>query len=327
MKIRELKVYPPVVLAPMVGLSHSALRSLVVELGGVGLLYTEMLSARRLAHENPDRSPLLLRGAKEKPLFYQLAAANVDHLPAAIDKLHRLQADGIDLNLGCSAPSQRIQGSGLALSKSRQELLPVLRLLRQRTALPFSVKIRLGESLAPGGLVDMCSFYEDQGVDCIAVHARLDQDKFCRKPRWSAVAAVKQAVNIPVVVNGGIFSVADARACLAESAADALMIGRGGVYRPWLFAEIAEQLYGLSTKNDALNKKDIYFRFVDCLEDRFPQDLQLVRLKLFSRYFAVSFAFGHQLASAIQNADDVDEAKGRAADFFDQCTARELSLL
>ena len=155
----------------MVGLSHSALRCLVHAEGGTGLLFTEMLAARRLPHDNPCCSPLLIRHQSEAPLFYQIIAANAEEIEPAVEKLHTLGADGIDLNLGCPAPTQRKQGAGAVLAGNRAALKKVLRRLRQCTDLPVSVKIRLGDDPVADALPAFGHFLEAEGVDMITIHA------------------------------------------------------------------------------------------------------------------------------------------------------------
>ena len=316
LRIRGLEITPPLVLAPMVGLSHSALRSLVLAEGGTGLVFTEMLAAKRLPHDNPCCSPLLIRHESEKPLFYQIIAGDVAEIAPAVAKLHTLGANGIDLNLGCPAPTQRRQGAGAVLAGNPAVLTKVLRRLRQGTELPVSVKIRLGDSLSTDRLTDFALFLEAEGVDMITVHARLHGEKFCRKPRWEAIAAVKEAVSIPVLANGGIFSVADALKCLELSTADGLMIGRGAVQRPWLCAEIARDIYGWESVGAKRVDGDIYADFIALLEQRFAPERRLGRLKQFTRYFAASYPFGHHFGAAIQNSSSLDEARQRAAAFF-----------
>ncbi len=300
----------------MVGISHSAFRSLVQGEGGVGLLFTEMLAARRLPHDSDLCSPLLIRDASEKPLIYQIIAANEEVVQPAVDKLHQLDADGIDLNLGCPAPLQKRQGAGAMLAGNREQLQRVLRRLRKGTDLPLSVKIRLGRIPAADDLRSFCQFLEAEGVDMITIHARLDGEKFCRKPRWAIIGEVKDAVSVPIVANGGIFSSADARRCLELSHADGLMIGRGAVEQPWLCADIARELYGIGEGRRKRAKSEIYSQFIALLEDRFAPERRLGRLKQFTRYFASSFQFGHHLVAAIQNSESVDEARLRAEDFF-----------
>ncbi len=314
--VRGLKISPPIILAPMVGLSHSAFRSLVQAEGGVGLLFTEMLAAKRLPHDNEFCSPLLIRDDSEKPLIYQIIAANEDAIEPAVIKLHKLNADGIDLNLGCPAPMHRKQGAGEMLAGNHEQLCKILRRLRKSTDLPLSVKIRLGRSLDIDELRSFCLFLEAEGVEMITIHARLNGEKFCRKPRWEAIGEIKDAVSIPVFANGGIFSVADARRCLELSCADGIMIGRGAVERPWLCCDIAREVYGIKIEKTETEKSQIYLQFITLLEQRFAPDRRLGRLKQFTRYFAASFQFGHQLAASIQNSNSIEQARQRAAAFF-----------
>jgi len=300
----------------MVGLSHSAFRSLVQAEGGVGLLFTEMLAAKRLPHDNAFCSPLLIRDESEKPLIYQIITANEADIKPAIRKLHALGADGVDLNLGCPAPMQRRQGAGAMLGENYQQLRKILYTLRKSTDLPLSVKIRLGPSLNVEQLRSFCLFLETEGVDMITIHARLNGEKFCRKPRWAAIGAIKDAVSVPIVANGGIFSLADARKCLELSHADGLMIGRGAVAQPWLCADIAREIYIVGHGCENRKRSRIYLKFITLLEQRFAPERRLGRLKHFTRYFAGSFPFGHHLAAAVQNSTSIAEARRRADEFF-----------
>jgi tRNA-dihydrouridine synthase B len=314
--IRGLEIFPPIALAPMVGLSHSALRTLVQQEGGIGLLFTEMLAAERLPHDNEHCSPLLIKIPSEYPLFYQLVTADERTIGPAIEKLHGFNAQGIDLNLGCPAPMQKRLGSGMSLAENQTQMCKVLRRLRQCTELPVSVKIRLGDSLDVGKLRGFCCVLEDEGVDLITIHARLNGEKFCRKPRWAVVGEIRGAVSIPILINGGIFNVDHARKSLEQSGADGLMIGRGAVGKPWLCAHIAKEIYGVPTGSQGCSEEEIFFKFVGLLEQRFAPERRLGRLKQFTTYYAAQFTFGHHLATAIQSSTSIDQAKQRAVNFF-----------
>ncbi len=317
LKLRNLEIWPPLALAPMVGLSHTALRSLILELGGVGLLFTEMLSAKRLPNENAKVSPLLIRSPDEKPLFYQVFLHDSAPVIPAVEKLHHLQAEGIDLNLGCPAPKLRKAGAGCALSSDHKTVMKIIAAFRKSTDLPVTVKIRLGNKNDRGKFINLCRIIEDEGCDCVTIHARFDDDKFCRKPRWECIATAKKHINIPIIANGGIFSVEDARRCFEISGADAIMIGRGAASRPWIFSEISETLFGIKRKSDILLLREIYNRFTSLLVLRFARERRLGRLKQFTHYFAESYPFGHRLASTVQNSNSMDEAITRAEYFFD----------
>jgi tRNA-dihydrouridine synthase len=277
-----------------------------------------MLAIKRIPNDNPECSPLLIRTAQEKPLFYQILASDSDHLERAIEKLESLGADGIDLNLGCSAPMIRKQGGGASLARNKYEMCVVLKTMRRKTELPLSVKIRIGDNENAGQLLDFCNLLTDTGVDLITIHARLNGEKFCRKPRWSIIGEVKHKITVPVFVNGGIFSVADASLCLKVTDADGLMIGRGAAEKPWLGGQIAKKIYGLSLPEEQRSLAEIFFRFTVLLEERFAPERQLGRLKQFASYFAPPLPYGHHFASAVQTSKTMTDAKERASHFFDQ---------
>jgi tRNA-dihydrouridine synthase len=201
------------------------------------------------------------------------------------------------------------------LTNDREQVRHTVAMLRAATSLPLSAKIRLGATLHEEELVDFCRMLEGEGVDLLSVHGRLHKEKFCRRPRWDWIGKVKSAVNIPVLANGGIFSVDDARKCLELSGADGLMLGRGAVCRPWLFAEIAREIYGVSCPSTSLSLADIYFRFVQLLE-RFRPERRLGRLKQFTHYYGQNFTFGHHLAIAVQTSSSVEQASERARQFL-----------
>ncbi len=243
MLIGHKKIWPPLLLAPMAGLTHSALRTSILGFGGIGLLSTEMLSGARLPTEDVQNSPYLVRVTAEKPLSYQLMLTDERYIPQIFSVVHKCAADVVDINLGCPAPLVRKAGGGSSLMDDLGRVRAIVRCARRHTALPLTAKIRLGERLDTATLRDFCLMLEDEGIDMLTVHARFRQESFARPPRWGLVAKVKEWLTIPVVANGSIDSVDHARACLAESGADGLMIGRQAAVSPWIFAEIARELY------------------------------------------------------------------------------------
>ncbi|MCP3899544.1 MAG: tRNA-dihydrouridine synthase family protein [Desulfobacteraceae bacterium] len=300
----------------MVGLSHSALRSLILELGGAGIFFTEMLSAKRIPNENQKVSPFLIRSPEEYPLFYQLFLVDDINIELVVDKLTAFGAQGIDINLGCPAPKLKKIGAGCYLAKRPNIVKKIISKVRKHTDLPLSVKIRLGETLDESSLYQFCDMLESEGIDFLTMHGRLYGEKFCRRPRWDWIGKVKKRLEIPVFANGGIFSIEDAKRCLELSGADGLMVGRGAVINPWLLAEIANNVYGLNIKKNIMQREGIYMRFVELLNMRFREERRLGRLKQFTHYFAGTYKFGHHLASEVQGSSTMFEAEKRAQDFF-----------
>lgn len=316
MMVGSLKIWPPLLLAPMAGLTHSALRTTLLGFGGVGLLSTEMLAAARLPAENVHLSPYLIRTPVESPLSYQLFISSEEHIPRVFAALHRFKADAIDLNLGCPAPVVRRAGGGSSLMDDPQRVRRIVRCARRQTTLPLTAKIRLGETLDAAKLRDFCLMLAGEGIDLLTVHARLRAEPFARPPRWEWIARVKEWIDIPVVANGSIDSVASARACLDQSGADGLMLGRAAARTPWIFADIAREVYQVVLPSSPVCLPELYGTFVRALVERFPPERRLGRLKEFTHYFAKNYFFGHHLAARVQASQGMEEAWGRAIEFF-----------
>ena len=315
--VRGLQIDPPLLLAPMAGLTHSAFRQILFGFGGVGLASTEMLSAKRLPTESPAVSPYLIRTSSEKPLSYQLLTSTADEIARAVESLHAQKADAIDLNMGCPAAAVGKFGAGFSLMEQPDDARRIVIEARKRTTLPLTAKIRLGSELNEEKLKGFCTMLQDEGIDLLSVHARLKNESFARRPRWECIAGIKKWLTIPVVVNGGIFSVEDAANCLAVSGADGLMLGRGAAIRPWLFADIARHLCGSMIAAPAVSLPAVYTGFIEHLKALFRPEYRLGRLKEFTHYFARNYKFGHHLASRVQSSASVAEAGERAAAFFE----------
>ncbi|MDR2551526.1 MAG: tRNA-dihydrouridine synthase family protein [Desulfobulbus sp.] len=316
MRLGRLELWPPLLLAPMAGLTHSALRTAILGFGGVGLLSTEMLAAARLPAERPASSPYLVRTAQESPLSYQLLLADDKIIGRVFEALHRLRADAVDLNLGCPAPQVRRAGGGSSLMDDPDRVRRIVAAARKQTSLPLSAKIRLGETLSENGLRDFCRMLADEGIDMLTVHARLRGEPFTRPPRWEWVAKVKQWVDVPVIANGSIDSVDSARACLKITAADGLMIGRAAARQPWVFASIAREVYGVAVPEPDVRLPRLYADFVASLNERFLPERRLGRLKEFTHHFATNYFFGHHLAAKVQASESIEQAWEHAEAFF-----------
>ena len=300
----------------MAGLTHSALRTTILQFGGVGLLSTEMLAAARLPAEREQHSPYLARTMQESPLSYQLLLTDDKNISRIFAALHRLKADVVDLNLGCPAPLVRRAGGGSSLMEDGERVRKIVSSVRKNTTLPLTAKIRLGETLDEDKLRNFCLMLAGEGIEMLTVHARLRSESFARRPRWSWVAKVKQWVDIPVIANGSIDSAASARCCLEESGADGLMIGRAAARTPWIFATIAREVYGLEISSPKVCLPCLYQEYAAALVERFHPDRRLGRLKEFTHYFAKNYFFGHHLAAKVQASCSLEEAWRQAVAFF-----------
>jgi nifR3 family TIM-barrel protein len=316
LSIKNLRVDPPLVMAPMCGLSHTALRRLIAKYGGCGLFYTEMLSARALPIESVETSAWLACTSEERPIIYQLLVSSQEELPAAIDKVESCGADGLDLNMGCTAAAITKRGGGIALMKDRKRAERIVKTSRTSTKLPLTAKIRLGWTLSWNSLSDFCLMLQDSGVDAVSVHPRLKDDRLKRPARWEYIAKIKGLVSVPVIGNGDVDSPEAALRMFRQTGCDAVMIGRAAVQRPWLFGQIAEALLSDSYDQRPLHAPEAYKRFVALLEGSVESEVALPLLKKFTFYFARNYAFGHTLWRQVHNSVSVAHAAERADHFF-----------
>jgi tRNA-dihydrouridine synthase B len=319
--IKNLKVDPPLILAPMSGLTHTVLRQLVAELGGCGLFYTEMLSARALPLETPDSSPWLRSTVQERPITYQLLVSHPGELSAAIEKVESCGGDGLDLNMGCTTALIAKRGGGIALMKEPKRAEAIVRASRKATDLPLTAKIRLGWTMNWNGLRDFCCMLQDSGVDAICVHPRLKQDRLKRPARWEYIGRIKELLAIPVIGNGDVTSPQAAMHMFQSTGCDGVMIGRAAVQSPWLFRQIANSLSPDRYHNNYPDPADAFNRFISLLENSMEPEYTLPLLKRFAFYFSQNYAFGHTLWSLIHNADSLATATALANKFFTEQTS------
>ena len=194
------------VLAPMTDLGHVAFRQLLAEFGGYGLLWSEMCGARRLPMENSRYSRCFRwREAERTHLVFQIVGSQG---PRMADAARRIEAEGffgVDLNFGCSVRAICKQGSGAQLLKTPERAGDIVAAVRRAVACPVLVKFRTGWQDDPAPAVAMARRFEAAGADALTFHPRVAPDRRTRPPRWAYIAAVKQAVRIPVFGNGNVF--------------------------------------------------------------------------------------------------------------------------
>lgn len=241
MRIRDLEVNPPVLLAPMAGVSNRAFRP-IVRAQGAGLCITEMVSANALVHESAKSFWLMELDPGESPVGIQIAGSDPKVMAEAARRAEAEGADLIDINMGCPVPKVVKNGDGSALMKDLERAEAVAAAVVATVSVPVTVKIRAGWDEHTITAPDLGERLERVGVEAIAVHARTRSDQYMRPANWAYIKAVKERVRIPVIGNGDVKTPEDARRMLAETGADGVMIGRASFGDPWIFRRVVHFL-------------------------------------------------------------------------------------
>jgi nifR3 family TIM-barrel protein len=238
-------VDPPVVLAPMAGITNAAFRQLCRE-QGAGLYVCEMITSRALVERNPKTLRMIAFGAGERPRSLQLYGVDPATVRKAVEMVVQEDlADHIDLNFGCSVPKVTRKGGGAALPWKRSLFAEILRAAVQGSAgVPVTVKMRKGIDDEHSTFVEAGLIAQDAGCAWVALHARTAAQRYSGTADWDAVATLKQALEVPVLGNGDIWEAEDAVRMMDQTGCDGVVVGRGCLGRPWLFADLAAAFAG-----------------------------------------------------------------------------------
>lgn len=246
MRIENIQLEIPLIAAPMAGVTDQAYRLLAREFGAAYVI-SEMVSCKGLMYDQAKTWELLAMDEREQPIAVQLFGSVPHELAKAAAIIEeRTKAQAIDINMGCPTPKIVKSGEGAALMLEPQLVEDIVRAVVAAVSLPVTVKTRKAWDASSPTAVDIAKRVEAAGACAITVHGRTREQFYAGKADWDIIRQVKQAVSIPVIGNGDVFSAADAHGLMQQTGCDAVMTGRGTLGNPWLFRDIARSFQGLA---------------------------------------------------------------------------------
>ena len=242
-KIGNVEIFGKVVLAPMAGICNSAFRKIIKE-QGAALIYAEMVSDKAIFYKNNKTKDMLFMEEVERPIVQQIFGSDVDTFVEAAKYIEEnMKPDIIDINMGCPVPKVALKSqAGSALLKNPDKIREIVSSVVKAVNCPVTVKIRSGWDKNSINCVEVAKVCESAGAKAICIHPRTRSQGYSGNADWSLIKEIKENVNIPVIGNGDIKTVFDARRMLDETGCDLIMIGRGVLGNPWLVSDINKYL-------------------------------------------------------------------------------------
>ena len=351
LQIGSVTISPATVLAPMAGVTDTVFRRFIRNLGGCGLIMTEFTSADGVLRAKDQKAKRYLHFYEdEHPISAQLFGSDPQVMADAARIVEDLGFDLVDLNLGCPAKKVVKCNGGSGLLRDLPRIRGIFEAVRAAVTIPFTVKFRAGWNDEEIVCVELAKIAEDCGLCAVALHARTREQGYSGNARWEWIAAVKDAVKIPVVGNGDIRSPEDACAMVAATGCDAVMIGRTAPANPWIFRQIQEYCEALATpemdvrgfvnhvgtgvharsversstasfakpysepsESDRYEMIRTYFRML--IEEELPDATG--KMKQFASWFTHGVPGGAGLRKGIYDSRDAVEVLGRVEEFFE----------
>ena len=338
----SVTISPATVLAPMAGVTDTVFRRFIRNLGGCGLIMTEFTSADGVLRAKDQKAKRYLHFYEdEHPISAQLFGSDPRVMAEAARIVEGLGFDLVDLNLGCPAKKVVKCNGGSGLLRDLPRIGGIFEAVRKAVTIPFTVKFRAGWNDEEIVCVELAKMAEDCGLCAVALHARTREQGYSGNARWEWIAAVKDAVRIPVIGNGDIRSPEDACAMVAATGCDAVMIGRTAPANPWIFRQIGQycewrissligtsalgcpagqstaialpKAYDEPSEADRYEMIRTYFRML--IEEELPDATG--KMKQFASWFTHGVPGGAALRKAIYDSKIAPDILTRVEEFFE----------
>jgi nifR3 family TIM-barrel protein len=317
MRIGPLRVEPPVVLAPMAGVTNPAFRQLCRQFGPA-LYVSEMITARALLEHNPKTVRMVARAPGEPVHSVQLYGVDPLVIKAAVGVLvDEIGVDHIDMNFGCPAPKVTRRGGGAALPAHPLLFRSVVAAaVGAAGSVPVTVKMRSGIDSQVLTAIEAGRIAEGEGAAAVALHARTAEQRYAGPACWDDIARLKEAVTtVPVLGNGDIFEAADALAMMERTGCDGVVVGRGCLGRPWLFADLADTFARPdepASRQPALGwVAEVMIRHARLLVEYLGLGPAMRDFRKHPGWYFMGFPVGPAARAALAQVSDLDELEDR----------------
>ncbi len=281
-KIGNVGIKNRIVCAPMAGISNEAFRIIIKEMGA-GLIYSEMISTMGIVYNSKNTINMLKINNFERPISIQIFGNSVESFVKAAKYIEEnIHPDIIDINMGCPVPKVALKSqAGSSLLKDPNKIKEIVSAVVNSVHTPVTVKIRAGWSEKSINCVEVAKVIESAGASAIAIHPRTREQGYTGLSNWDLIKEVKKAVNIPVIGNGDIKTIYDAKRMLDETKCDAVMIGRAAIGNPFIIKECLEYIENNNVINKPTNNEiiDMLIKHYNLLKEYDGENRAILEIK------------------------------------------------
>ena len=311
MKIGNIEIKNNIALAPMAGVTDLPFRILCKEMG-CGLLYTEMVSAKAILYMNKNTEPLLETNKNENPIAVQLFGSDPDIMGDMAKKIcDERTFDIIDINMGCPVPKIVNNHEGSALMKDPVLVEKILKNIVSKVNKPVTIKIRKGFDENSVNAIEIAKIAEDCGVSAIAVHGRTREQYYSGKADHSVIEDVKKSVDIPIIGNGDIKSIDDAKKIFNETGCDGIMIGRAARGNPWIFKDISDYFSKgiINEKPNNMQIRDMILRHASLLIEYKGEYTGIREMRKHVAWYTTGMPHSSAIRNMVNQTENFEELK------------------
>ncbi len=318
LKLGPVPIDPPLVLAPMAGITDHVYRLMLRRIGGVGLVTMEFISSEAITRGNARQLRKLVFADEERPLSIQIYGSDPDRMAAAADIVQELSPDVCDINMGCPANKVLKGCAGAALMGDLSLARRIVRAVKARLSMPLTVKFRLGLDERRVNFLDLGAMCEDEGVAAVAMHARTARQMYTGRADYARIAELKRRVSIPVIGNGDVAAPEDALTLFEETGCDGVMIGRATMKNPWIFRQIADRMAGRTVREATLaERRDLMLAHFAAIEETAHDPKEaLHKLRTMTGWYTSGLPHGRALRIRISELATPADFRSAVHDFF-----------
>jgi nifR3 family TIM-barrel protein len=323
--VRDVRIAPNLVLAPMEGVTDLTFRRLVRQIGGTGLTVTEFIASEGLRRGVAKTEHMARFDPDERPVAIQIYGRNPEAMAEAAAIVEESGATLCDINMGCPSKKVCAHSGGSALMRDLPLATEIVRAVRKAITIPLTVKMRSGFDHENRNAPELAWICQEEGAEAITIHWRTRADLYGGTRAVDKIAETKARLRVPVIGNGDIVNAQSARRMFEETGVDGVMIGRGAIKNPWVFRQVAAELRGEAPMVvDAAEKRRVLLGYFESIRAEFHTDRSaLGRMKKIANYFTHGLPHGSELRHAFLHSMSIEQAIDHTETFFANLQAFE----